>query len=259
LFGRYGPAPATTTQISGPTKSGGGIVIGGIVAFLLLSILGATGWALLARKPADASPSTAPPGAVPTPVLAETSASSANAPAAAANNAKKSPTPKPIETRPPVVQGFTAPIPTPTLTTPPVNTIVVPPKPSGTTLALGNGTSGQRCSATVSVGRLRGSSPTCSFNEKVSTGPTTLEFPCEGGTATATFSTQTFRGTATATSLLITNVDQFTFSGCRVESTQRISGSRSSPVGAYTYSERILSGSCSGVRTCTATASVDFK
>jgi hypothetical protein len=117
----------------------------------------------------------------------------------------------------------------------------------------------KRCTSTLSVGTFRRSSATCSFNEKVSHGPGTLEFPCEGGAAVASFGSQIFHGTVTSTSVVLSESEPFDFRGCSVESTQRIAGARSANTASYTYSERVLGGACSGVKTCSASARVDIR
>ena len=133
---------------------------------------------------------------------------------------------------------------------------VVVPKPTGTATVAGTATpaSGQ-CTLTLRSTSFTPSTSTCSFNEKVRAGsPTTLSFPCAGGTAVARFSSQTFTGTADPNRVQISNSALFPFSGCTVRSVQTISGSP--PNLQYSYSESIVSGTCNGVSTCTARGSV---
>lgn len=112
-----------------------------------------------------------------------------------------------------------------------------------------------QCQLTLRSTSFNPSTSTCSFNEKVRAGsPTTLSFPCAGGTAVARFSTQTFTGTADPTRVSISNSALFPFSGCTVRSTQTISGSP--PNLSYRYSESIVSGKCPSVSTCTASGNV---
>ncbi|MBK6697304.1 MAG: hypothetical protein IPG50_34710 [Myxococcales bacterium] len=243
LYGRFVPAPATQPPTE---KKGSGL--GVLFAFMglgFLTIVGAGAFLLLRKKP-DVTPlsSPQPTSAASGPVLADVPAGAASAaPSAIKKVAQVSTTPKPPDPK--------LPPPPPTFSARPL------PVPSTTTSALA--LQPQRCNATISVGPFRKSRPTCSFNEKVSTGPTKLDFPCEGGAATATFATQTFRGSVTATSVSLSNIDDFTFGGCRVRSTQRILGARNASTGTYAYSRASCRGSCSGVTTCTATATVEFR
>ena len=114
--------------------------------------------------------------------------------------------------------------------------------------------SGQ-CQLTLRSTSFSPSTATCSFNEKVRAGsPATMSFPCAGGTAVARFSSQTFTGTADSSRVSISNSALFPFSGCTVRSVQTISGTP--PNLSYRYSESIVSGTCKGVSTCTASGSV---
>ena len=129
-------------------------------------------------------------------------------------------------------------------------------KPAATATVAGTSAPpGGQCQLTLRSTSFSPSTPTCSFNEKVRAGsPATLSFPCSGGTAVARFSSQTFTGTADPNRVQISNSTLFPFSGCTVRSVQTISGSP--PNLSYFYSESIVSGTCSGVSTCTARGSV---
>jgi len=116
-------------------------------------------------------------------------------------------------------------------------------------------TTGGTCSMTLRVSGFSPSKSTCSFNENVrSNSPTTLFFPCNGGGATARFGPQLFSGTAAKTRVSLSNSSVGTFSGCEIRTTQTIAGS--TPVLSYFLSETIVGGSCKGISTCTARASV---
>lgn len=111
------------------------------------------------------------------------------------------------------------------------------------------------CSMTLRVSGFTPSKSTCSFNENVrSNSPTTLFFPCNGGGATARFGSQLFSGTADKQRVSLSNSTVGTFSGCQIRTTQTIAGS--TPVLSYFLSETIVGGSCKGISTCTARASM---
>jgi hypothetical protein len=113
------------------------------------------------------------------------------------------------------------------------------------------------CTATFSVVSLVPSSSGCTLNEEVRAGsPATMTYPCAGGAVTVRFGSQTFSGTVSAGQITVTNVDQFPFSSCTWESTQRISGTLASGTLSYSYSERVVAGGCSGVGACTASGSI---
>lgn len=118
-----------------------------------------------------------------------------------------------------------------------------PPPPSGGT-----------CSMTLRTSGFTPSKATCSFNETVRSGPATLFFPCSGGSATARFSTQTFSGSADRGRVAITNSTTGTFSGCTIRTTQTIAGSP--PSLSYFLSETVVGGTCKGINTCTARATI---
>jgi hypothetical protein len=125
-------------------------------------------------------------------------------------------------------------------------TPVTPPTVTGT---------GGTCSMTLRVSGFTPSKSTCSFNESVrSNSPTTLFFPCNGGSSTARFGSQLFSGTADKTRVSLSNSTVGTFSGCEIRTTQTIAGS--TPVLSYFLSETIIGGSCKGISTCTARASM---
>jgi hypothetical protein len=131
--------------------------------------------------------------------------------------------------------------------TPPVT-----PTPTPTPIT---GTGGGTCSMTMRVSGFTPSKSTCSFNENVrANSPTTMFFPCNGGSATARFGPQFFSGTADKTRVSLSNSSVSTFSGCEIRTTQTIAGS--TPVLSYFLSESIVGGSCKGISTCTARASV---
>jgi hypothetical protein len=112
------------------------------------------------------------------------------------------------------------------------------------------------CTATFSVVSLTPSSSGCTLNEEVRSGsPATMTYPCAGGAVAVRFGSQTFSGTLSGNQLSVTNVDQFPFSSCTWESTQRITGTFPGTL-AYSYAERVVSGGCSGVGACTAAGSI---
>ena len=114
---------------------------------------------------------------------------------------------------------------------------------------------GGTCSMTLRVSGFTPSKSTCSFNENVrSNSPTTLFFPCNGGGATARFGSQLFSGTADKSRVSVSSSTVGTFSGCEIRTTQTIAGS--TPVLSYFLSETIVGGSCKGISTCTARASM---
>jgi hypothetical protein len=125
--------------------------------------------------------------------------------------------------------------------------VTPPPTPPSTT--------GGTCSMTLRISGFTPSKSTCSFNENVrSNSPTTLFFPCNGGGATARFGPQFFSGTADKNRVSLSNSTVGTFSGCEIRTTQTIAGS--TPVLSYFLSETIIGGSCKGISTCTARASI---
>lgn len=129
------------------------------------------------------------------------------------------------------------------------------PTPQNVTGTGGTGGTGGTCSMTLRVSGFTPSKSTCSFNESVRAGsPTTLFFPCGGGSASARFSGQTFSGTADRNRVAISNSATSTFSGCQIRTTQTISGSP--PNLSYFLSESIVGGTCKGISTCTARATM---
>lgn len=267
LHGRFVPAPHQVAAQQAAKHSGGLGVIVGIVGFGVIATVGAAGYALSVAKFDPSVTASSPSPSITGPVLADVPAGSA------ANGAvapKKPPTPTPTSALPktverPVVAASVA-IPAVSAPSSPSSgepAIVSRPLASSGSApsALGlkpTGAAG-RCSGTLSVGKFRPSSPTCSFNEKVSAGPGTLEFPCDGGVATANFGGQTFRGTVTAGAISLSQSEPFDFRGCSVVSTQRVFGARASSTATYSYSERVVGGSCVGVSTCTASATVEVR
>ena len=114
---------------------------------------------------------------------------------------------------------------------------------------------GGTCSMTMRISGFTPSKSTCSFNENVrSNSPSTLFFPCNGGGATVRFGPQLFSGTADKSRVSLSNSTVGTFSGCEIRTTQTIAGS--TPVLSYFLSETIIGGSCKGISTCTARASI---
>jgi len=114
---------------------------------------------------------------------------------------------------------------------------------------------GGTCSLTLRISGFSPSSPTCSFNESVrANSPSTVFFPCSGGSASARFGSQTFFGSADKTRVSLSNSTTGTFQGCQIRTTQTIAGSP--PSLSYFLSESIVGGSCKGISTCTARASM---
>lgn len=124
-------------------------------------------------------------------------------------------------------------------------------KVTGTGNTAGSGT----CTMSLRESNFIPSKSTCSFNESVrSNNPTTLFFPCNGGSATARFGPQTFSGTADKSRVAVTSTVVGTFSGCQIRTTQVISGTP--PNLTYFLSESFVGAPCKGINTCTARATV---
>jgi hypothetical protein len=114
---------------------------------------------------------------------------------------------------------------------------------------------GGTCSMSLRISGFTPSKSTCSFNENVrANSPTTVFFPCNGGGATARFGPQLFSGTADKFRVSLSNSSTSTFSGCQIRTTQTIAGS--TPNLSYFLSESIVGGTCKGISTCTARASI---
>lgn len=119
----------------------------------------------------------------------------------------------------------------------------------------GNTGSGGTCTMTLRESNFIPSKSTCSFNETVrNNNPSTLSFPCNGGSAVARFGPQTFTGTADKNRVAITSSVVGTFSGCQIRTTQVISGTP--PNLTYFLSESFVGAPCKGVSTCTARATM---
>jgi hypothetical protein len=126
------------------------------------------------------------------------------------------------------------------------------PPPQGIT---GGGGGTGTCSMTMRISGFTPSKSTCSFNENVrSSSPATMFFPCSGGAASVRFGPQTFSGTADKTRVAISNISTNNFDGCTIRTTQTIAGS--TPNLSYFLSESIVGGTCKGISTCTARASM---
>jgi len=139
-------------------------------------------------------------------------------------------------------------------TTPTTPTPTPKPQPVAGT-GTGNTGSGGTCTMSLRQSNFIPSKSTCSFNESVrSNNPSTLSFPCNGGTATARFGPQTFSGTADKTRVAVTNTVVGTFSGCQIRTTQVISGTP--PNLTYFLSESFVGAPCKGISTCTARATM---
>jgi hypothetical protein len=137
---------------------------------------------------------------------------------------------------------------TPTTPTTPTTTAT----PQGIT---GNANNGGTCSLSLRQSNFVPSKSTCSFNESVrSNNPSTLSFPCNGGSATARFGPQTFSGTADKNRVAVSNTVVGTFSGCQIRTTQVISGTP--PNLTYFLSESFVGAPCKGINTCTARATM---
>jgi hypothetical protein len=119
----------------------------------------------------------------------------------------------------------------------------------------GNTGTGGTCTMQLRESGFIPSKSTCSFNESVRrNNPTTLFFPCNGGSATARFGPQTFSGTADKNRVAVTNTVVGTFSGCQIRTTQVISGTP--PNLTYFLSESFVGAPCKGISTCTARATI---
>lgn len=111
------------------------------------------------------------------------------------------------------------------------------------------------CTMTFRTSGFTPSKSTCSFNENVRSGsPATLNFPCGGGVSTARFGSQIFVGQADRSRVSMSHSATTTFQGCQIRTTQTISGNP--PNLSYFLSESIIGGSCKGISTCTARASI---
>jgi len=137
--------------------------------------------------------------------------------------------------------------------------VTTPTTPSATTTAAATSNLPETgtCNLTLRTSGFSGSSSSCTFDEKVRSGPATLTFPCAGGTARATFSSHTFTGVADKQRVTISRVNTFDFQGCNFRTTQSITGTP--PNLSYSYAETLLPGQgskCASMKTCTARASV---
>ena len=143
----------------------------------------------------------------------------------------------------------------PTPTTPTTPTTAVTPTPPTQGLAGNANTGGGTCSLSLRQSNFVPSKSTCSFNESVrSNNPSTLFFPCNGGSATARFGPQTFAGTADKVRVAVSNTVVGTFSGCQIRTTQVISGTP--PNLTYFLSESFVGAPCKGINVCTARATM---
>lgn len=98
----------------------------------------------------------------------------------------------------------------------------------------------------------------CFIDERVTGAPGTLQFPCDGGPARASFRNGTFTGSVSADGVVsLSLTTSFRFSdGCRWQSEQRIEGSLSG--GQFRYAERPVSGrSCAPP--CAASGTVEVR
>ena len=130
-----------------------------------------------------------------------------------------------------------------------------PPTPPPTTVTNTNTGSGGTCTMQLRESNFIPSKSTCSFNETVrNNNPSTLSFPCNGGSAIARFGPQTFTGTADKNRVAITSSVVGTFSGCQIRTTQVISGTP--PNLTYFLSESFVGAPCKGISTCTARATM---
>ena len=115
---------------------------------------------------------------------------------------------------------------------------------------------GGQCTFTLASSGFSGKS-SCTFDEKIRSNQATLKFPCDGGSASASFSNHTFNGTASKTSVAISRANTFDFKGCQFRTIQTITGSP--PSLRWSYTETILPNQgtkCNGMSTCTASANI---
>ncbi len=189
------PAPQQAAKHSG----GFGVIVA-IVGFGAIATVGAAGYALSVAKSGPSVTASSPPPSLTGPVLADVPSGNV---ANAASAPKRLPTPGKTVERPARAASVGIPA-TAAPSSPSAREAAIVSRPfasSGSSpSALGLRPTGApgRCGGSLSVGEFRPSSATCSFNEKVSGAPGTLDFPCDGGVATAAFGGQTFRGTVTA-------------------------------------------------------------
>jgi hypothetical protein len=116
---------------------------------------------------------------------------------------------------------------------------------------------GCRNVASVRVGGLRMSSPTCVVDTLVHPGDVGQVLECEGGGAMITFDTAAFVGAKDVAGLDVCTGTTFPFkNGCTWQSVQRIRGDASTSL-TFEYGEAVASGSGCGAAPCSATARLD--
>jgi hypothetical protein len=113
------------------------------------------------------------------------------------------------------------------------------------------------CVATISVGTVQ-TRPGCQIDTRVSSRTTTVNFPCNGGNATASFGDAVFTGTITpdGTAQLSLRTTFPYRDGCTWETKQEIAGSLASGTLSYSYNERPLANQNGCAPGCSAQASV---
>lgn len=116
---------------------------------------------------------------------------------------------------------------------------------------------GGTCGATLVV-RYTATRGGCVIDERVTRAPGRLEFPCQGGPATATFGDSQFVGTVMGTTVNLALRTRFHFTdGCDWESVQGITGDLARGALAYSYAEAPLPGQSRCASACRAAATVE--
>ena len=115
---------------------------------------------------------------------------------------------------------------------------------------------GAVCNALLVVRRTQGAAG-CVIDERVTRAPGVLQFPCEGGAATANFNGSVFTGSVVNGVVNLALSTRFHFSdGCDWESAQRIQGSLGAPALTYSYIEAPLPGQNRCANACQAFGAV---
>lgn len=115
---------------------------------------------------------------------------------------------------------------------------------------------GAVCNALLVVRRTHGAAG-CVIDERVTRAPGVLQFPCEGGAASANFNGSVFTGSVVNGVVNLALSTRFHFSdGCDWESAQRIQGSLNAAALTYSYVEAPLPGQGRCANACQAFGAV---
>jgi hypothetical protein len=115
------------------------------------------------------------------------------------------------------------------------------------------------CSAALSV-KQTSTAAGCWIDERVTGAPGKLDFPCEGGAATATFGKSRFGGRVQGGAVSVGLKTRFNWSdGCVWESTQEITGTLSDGTLTFSYSEAPLPDQTGCASSCAAQGAVEVR